>query len=310
MLAKKESVVNKKQTTKQKGDLLEEIVEQLCSNFKNSKVSRNVKIKGISGVERQIDVLIQANQNSFDIRIIIEAKNYSDKVGIEKIEALKTKLSDVGGNLGVMVCPLGFTDGAIKSAELHNIQLFQIFDHKLGNTTQFIPLRYIVPVIIKYSFSIEGRSSGGGNFELPTDINKWRINFKNKIYNKEELLIYAWNSDMIPQKEGNWVADFGVVKISSEDSIDKFYYLELKINIRVGAEYYLKLFPDSFMKNVKSGAGNHQLFIDAYSKKEDMIKNGWKFFETSSEMEKEALIHDTSQDVKYLTATAEYSMNV
>ncbi len=156
-------------TSKEKGDVLEKVVEKLCSDFKGAKVTRNVVIKGKSGTDRQIDVLIEATQKSFDIKIIVEAKNYANKVGIEKVEALKTKLTDVGGNLGVIVCPLGFTDGAIKAAALHDIQLFQVFDHKLGNTTQFIPLRYVVPYIQGYSVSIQSGALGN-QFELPTKI--------------------------------------------------------------------------------------------------------------------------------------------
>jgi hypothetical protein len=296
-----------KQTTKQKGDLLEEIVEKLCSDFDNSKVERNVKILGKSGTERQIDVLIQAKQNSFDIKIIVEAKNYSNKVGIEKVEALRTKLTDVGGNLGIIVCPLGFTEGAINAANLHDIQLFQVFDHKLGNTTQFIPLRYVIPVMKSYSLDIHGGASGGGTFEIPTDIRKWRVYIKNEIFSPEELAIYAWNSNMFPQKEGKQIADFGVVKISTIEDLKKFYYLELKMHVIVIADYYLKLFPVSFMKNIKSGKGNHQLFIDAYSKKEDMIKNGWKYFSTKEAMNEAAIPYETS-DIKQLSITNEYTI--
>lgn len=297
-----------KKTTKQKGDLLEEIVEKLCSDLDNSKVERNVKVKGKSGTIRQIDVLIRATQKAFDIKIIVEAKNYTKKVGIEQVESLRTKLMDVGGNLGVIVCPLGFTEGAVNSATLNDIQLFQIFDHKLGNTTQFIPIRYIMPEIKGYSFSIKSGSSGGGTFQLPTNVSKWRVNIKNEILDPEGLVKYAWNNNMLPQREGDHVADFGVVKISNVDDLNKFYYLELSVYITVMSDYYLKLFPASFMKNIKSGKGNHKLYIDHYSKKEDMIKNGWKHFNTKEEMEKLAVVYDTSKDVKFLTMTGEYTI--
>lgn len=288
------------QTTKQKGDLLEQIVEKLCAGFGKSKVTRNIKILGKSGTERQIDVLIEATQKSFDIKIVVEAKNYSEKVGIEKVEALKTKLMDVGANLGVIVCPLGFTKGAVDAANLHDIQLFQVFDNKLGNTNQLIPMRYIDSYIDRYSLRIEHSSSGGGTFELPVDTRKWRFHIKDKILNQKEMVEYAWDNSLFPIKLGEHLVDFGVLKISTEENIKKFFYLELKISIIIKENYYLKLFPVSFMKNIKSGKGNHNLFIDVYSKKEDMLKNGWRYFETEEEMESVAEPLDTSEDAKKL----------
>lgn len=296
-------------STKEKGDLLEKIVEKLCLDFEKAKVTRDVKIKGKSGVDRQVDVLIEAAYKSFDIKIIVEAKNYSTKVGIGIVDGLKTKLTDISGNLGVIVCPLGFTDGAIKGAKLHDIQLFQVFDHGLGNTTQFIPLRYVVPYTKSYALLIKHGASGGSIFELPTDTTKWRFYLKDKIFDQEDLITYAWNHDLIPyQKEGEQVIDFGVVKIGPADKSSEFYYLELKASVLVKSDYYVKLFPASFMKNVDSGKGSHRLNIDAYSKKEDMIKNGWKHFDTREAMEAEAKLHDTSKDMHGLIVTESYTL--
>jgi hypothetical protein len=98
-----------------------------------------------------------------------------------------------------------------------------------------------------------------------------------------------------------------IFKIADEADVKKFYYIELKISVRVSADYYFKLFPASFMKNISSGKGNHQIFIDVYSKKEDMIKNGWRHFELKEQMEEEAAPYDVSPDVRGLIATEEYS---
>ena len=300
--------MSEKMSTKKKGDLLEEIVETLCQGLDNAKVERNVKVKGKSGTDRQIDVLIQANQNAFDIKIIVEAKNYAEKVGIEKVEALKTKLHDVGGNLGVIVCPLGFTEGAINSAELNDIQLFQVFDNDLGNTSQFIPFRYIVPDIRGTAPVIESRSSAAAPFSLSVNRSDWRFYYKGNIFTLDDLEFFAWNNHMFPHKEGEHTADFGVVKIANADKIDDFYYVEFKLNFLVTADYYMKLFPVSYMKNIKSGKGKHNLFIDAYSKKEDMIAHGWRYFKTEEEMEKTADQYDTSEDARKLRMTHDFTL--
>ena len=80
------------------------------------------------------------------------------------------------------------------------------------------------------------------------------------------------------------------------------------MSIRVSVDYYLKLFPASYMRNVNSGKGLPQLKIDWYSKKADMIKNGWVFFETLDEMEKVAVLHDTSPDMRGIMITPGYSL--
>ncbi len=297
-----------KQSTTKKGDLLEEIVESLCSGYNGAKVERNIFIKGKTGISRQIDVLIEGSYKSFDIRIVVEAKNYNKKVDIEIVEAFRTKLSDVSGNLGVIVCPLGFTEGAIKAAAAGDIQLFQAFDHSLGNTAQFIPFRYIEPYIQSYQIRISHSDSSGGRFEIPSDTSKWLFHINNNHLNKEQLATYAWNNNLIPKVSGEHTADFGVLKISAVETPQKFFYMELKLNIIVMTDYYLKLFPASFMKNIQNGKGNHRVAIDLFSKKEDMIKHGWKYFTTEEDMESAALPHETSPDMRGMKIISEYTL--
>ena len=107
---------------------------------------------------------------------------------------------------------------------------------------------------------------------------------------------------------GEQIVDFGVVKIGPADNSKEYYYLELRASVIISADYYLKLFPASFMKNIDSGKGNHTLNIDAYSKKEDMIKNGWKHYDSQDKMESEATIHDTSKDMHSLVFTESYTL--
>ena len=116
-------------SSKKKGDLLESIVSQLCSGIKDAKVTNDAKIKGQrSNIERQIDVLIEGKVGAINIKIVVEAKNYDRPVGIEKVEALKTKLDDVIANMGVIVCPSGYTQGAKNLAQSNGIKLFEVFD--------------------------------------------------------------------------------------------------------------------------------------------------------------------------------------
>jgi hypothetical protein len=73
-------------SSKEKGDLLESVIADLCSNLSAIRVTRNAKLAGRqSGTIRDIDVLIEGKLHVFDVKIAIEAKNYNRPVGLEKI---------------------------------------------------------------------------------------------------------------------------------------------------------------------------------------------------------------------------------
>ncbi len=87
--------------TKEKGDLLENIVADICGKILGAKITKQARFVGKrSGIEREIDVMIQGKVGAFDVMIAIESKHYKDPVGVEKVEAFKTKMEDVGANLG------------------------------------------------------------------------------------------------------------------------------------------------------------------------------------------------------------------
>src|SRR6266550_3515890 len=139
-------------TSKQKGDLLEAIVTQLCSGIENAKTESNCRIMGRSGTRRQIDVLITGTVGAFEVKILVDSKNYAAPVDIKDVDSLIGMVSDVGAHLGVIVCPSGYTDGAMKRAESSGIQLYEVYDQSLGNTDLFIPFRYVLARIGKYQF--------------------------------------------------------------------------------------------------------------------------------------------------------------
>jgi len=293
------------QTTKEKGDLLENIIEKLCSGIKEAKVSKNAKILGKkSNTEREIDVLIEGQVYAFKVRVVVESKNYKDPVGIEKIESLKSKLEDVGADLGVMVCPTGFTEPAKKLAEFDGIQLFEIYDHVLGNCNLFIPLRYVEPEIKSFSFTIGHRAIGP--FSMSQDSSQWRFQINGKSLNSEQLVLHALNNGMIPQEKGNHVANFGAVMFSDSGKTSPVQYCEVSINIIVIEKYYLKLFPASFLKNSNDGKQQFTLKIDAYSKEEDMFKNGWKGFATFEELNNAADIENQPEGIRNLIMRNHY----
>lgn len=103
-----------------------------------AEVKFNDEIKGKrTDRKRQIDISLRFKQSYYDCLAIIECKDYDTKVPIEKVEAFRTKMEDVGAMKGIMVSPKGFQEGAIKTAEAYNIELFTLTEVKSDWTKTF-----------------------------------------------------------------------------------------------------------------------------------------------------------------------------
>lgn len=72
---------------------------------------------------RQFDVTVRFKLGLHSYLTVIECKDYSSKVSVEKIDALVTKARDVKANKAVMVSSRGFQSGCFPVAERHGVQL-------------------------------------------------------------------------------------------------------------------------------------------------------------------------------------------
>lgn len=89
-----------------------------------AQITFNDKIKGRrSGRDRQIDVSIRFRHGYYEYLTIVECKESKSKVALEKIEALLTKMEDVGAQQAVLVASSGFQQGVIEAARAYNIEL-------------------------------------------------------------------------------------------------------------------------------------------------------------------------------------------
>lgn len=295
--------------TKQKGNLLEDIVEHLCSGIKGAKVSKNAEILGTrSGNKREIDVLIKGQVGMFPVSVIVEAKNYNKPVGIEKVESLKSKLDDVGGDLGVIVCPKGFTKAARNLATSNGIKLFEVVDPKLGNNKLFIPLRCIMPNMTGYSFKVVHRTIG--EFSISQDISRWRFHIGNDLLNSQQLVTHAWNTGMIPQEAGDHTAIFNAMTMSDAEDPKYLQYCEIEVHIKVIEKFYLKLIPASFLRDSMTDKTHFNLDIHLASRDADMEKAGWKEFASFEEMDKAAEIKDQPDGIEGLIIRPSYQLSI
>jgi hypothetical protein len=122
---------NKTEFPKDEADFkkLEKLVAKIQQDLApNSKVSHNARIQGKSGAQRQIDVLVEDKVGQYDIRIVIDCKDYKTPVDIKDVEECSGLFEDVAAQRGVIVCPAGFTKNAKARAQQLQIDLYSPVD--------------------------------------------------------------------------------------------------------------------------------------------------------------------------------------
>jgi len=115
--------------------------------FPHSVVKQNQKIKGRSGVLRQVDILVEDIVGICPIKIVIDCKYYKTKVDINTVDEVWGLVDDVRANYGMIVCNTGFTEGAMGRANEKGLKLCSILD--LQNKEFSIKPKF--PVVIETS---------------------------------------------------------------------------------------------------------------------------------------------------------------
>lgn len=82
-------------------------------------VTPNVKLTGyLSGIERQIDILIDCRVGSDSSRrVIVDAKLHARPLDVKDVEQFEGMMRDVRADRGILVCPRGFSPGAARRAQ-------------------------------------------------------------------------------------------------------------------------------------------------------------------------------------------------
>jgi len=104
------------------------VYQKLVDNdvLKPTTVQHNVKLKGKSGCEHQIDVYWEYEIAGNMHRVAIECKNYNSLVPIGKVRDFQGVLADLNNVNGIMVSKKGFQEGAKKYAAEHGISLKEL----------------------------------------------------------------------------------------------------------------------------------------------------------------------------------------
>lgn len=118
----------------------EKFTRELCERLAlyrgllSSTVQHNVKLKGKSGFEHQVDVLWEYEKDGEMHRVAIECKNYNQKIPIGRVRDFFGVLYDIGNIRGIMACKEGYQDGAKKFADHYGISLKELRAPKEGET--------------------------------------------------------------------------------------------------------------------------------------------------------------------------------
>lgn len=113
-----------------------EVYQQLSAYHHTcfTKVQHNIKLKGRSGCEHQIDVYWEYKKDRITHRVAIECKNYNKRVPKDKVSAFHGILSDLDDVEGIMVSKKGFQKGAKQYAEHYGISLKELRSPNEGET--------------------------------------------------------------------------------------------------------------------------------------------------------------------------------
>lgn len=108
--------------------LVQEIYQTIANENDSStvKVQHDIKIVGKSGQAHQVDVYYEFCFMGEIHKVVIECKNYSNRVSIGKIRDFQSLLSDIGDVKGICVSKNGFQKGAIDYAKHCNIVLKEL----------------------------------------------------------------------------------------------------------------------------------------------------------------------------------------
>jgi hypothetical protein len=124
-------------------------------------VNQDQRLVGqITGVRRQIDILVRIPSEAGDVTLIVDCKDHSTPVDVKEMEAFLGLLEDVGANRGAIVSALGFTEAAVRRAVRAGVDPLTYIDVE---STDW-PSRAAAPIVVEcYSPQVSFR------FSFPSD---------------------------------------------------------------------------------------------------------------------------------------------
>jgi hypothetical protein len=210
-----------------------------------ARVETNFKLLGkSSGVERQIDILVEQTVGQYSIRVVIDCKDYKTAVDVKDVEAFMGLAADVGANKGAMVAACGFTSTAKHRARDAGIDLFRLVDTNNTKWRTYVS----IPCVIRDAFiqKCSFRFSGTGPFRMELKDYPRTSVFRadgSAIDYLQNFVLERWKSDDIPAKPG----EYGNIPAAKEDTYIKtsgqLYRVGIEIHAFVAEHLYFGQLP-------------------------------------------------------------------
>jgi hypothetical protein len=221
-----------------------------------STVRHNVRLPGKSGQQRQIDVLVEDKVGQYDIRIVIDCKDYKKPVDVKGVEEFYGLYDDVGAHKGVLVCPAGFTKTAKVRAQQLQIDLYSpvdtdphkwqarptvptICDFRSAGISFGIQVTSPLPWILPYGFIGESPVTDETGADLGTML---------------KIAVGEWNDGRYPTEPGVYEH---VPLLPRQLLIDNGYGQQMPADLYVGLQVDRHLFFDDFPIVKMSGFKDH-----------------------------------------------------
>lgn len=273
---------------KQLEHLVVDIQKQLSPD---AKVSHNVKLEGFdSEVQRQIDVLVEQSIGQYNMRIVIDCKDYSKPVDVKGVEEFYGLIKDVRAHKGALVCPSGFTHGAKKRAKKLQIDLYSPVDTSPHKWRAHVT----IPVLCDFrnvfmAFHIRTKT------HLPLLLSEkfydqmFFDEYGNEIGRAREVAGRKWDAGMLPDGSGEHldVSIFDDSKVFIDNGCDQLVEVHLTVKLLVKQQLYLGHLPIEKVRGLKDEQTG-DLVTNAFttgSLNPIFVQNNWKKVEDIENLE-------------------------
>lgn len=118
------------------------ITEELQLRYPENQTTWNVHLLGnLSGVKRQIDILIEAEIGGNKFLTVVDAKMYNKPIDVKDVEEFLGLVKDVGAHRGLMVTTIGYSTAALERAhrdvadielDVMSLEEFKAFQAPIG----------------------------------------------------------------------------------------------------------------------------------------------------------------------------------
>ncbi len=139
----------------------ETLVAKLQQAFTpDAEVTLDNSIQGHrSGISRQIDISVRRSVGQFSILIVIDCKDYKDRVDVKDVEEFIGLVEDVGANKGALVAANGYTEAAKTRAQDAGLDLYRLVDAEDHDWRTYVT----IPVVCDFRGLGTGRFIIGGS---------------------------------------------------------------------------------------------------------------------------------------------------